>query len=91
VLSRLTARFTHSIDLQASNFRGLTRDAYVAGCRVERVFPFGPAPGCGLMATLVSHGDRCCIGLNIDTAAVDDPRAMADCIDAGFAEVLALA
>jgi WS/DGAT/MGAT family acyltransferase len=91
VLSRLTARFTHSIDLQASNFRGLDRIAYVAGCRVERMFPFGPSPGCGLMATLVSHGDRCCIGLNIDTAAVDDPKAMARCIDAGFEEVLELA
>jgi diacylglycerol O-acyltransferase len=88
LLSRMTSRFTASIDLQASNFRGLDRDAYVAGCRVERMFPFGPSPGCGLMATLVSHGDRCCVGLNIDASAVEDPSAMARCIQAGFDEVL---
>lgn len=91
LLARLTASFTRSTDLQASNFRGLDREAYVAGARVERMFPFGPSPGCGLMATLVSHGGRCCIGLTIDTAAVTDPELMVRCLERGFAEVLSLA
>ena len=91
LLTRLTASFTRSIDLQASNFRGLDRKAYIAGARVLRMFAFGPAPGCGLMATLVSHEDRCCIGLTIDTAAIGDVDGLVAAMRRGFAEVLALA
>jgi WS/DGAT/MGAT family acyltransferase len=91
LLARLTASFTRSLDLQASNFRGLDREAYIAGARILRTFAFGPAPGCGLMATLVSHEGRCCIALTIDTAAFTDPDALIAAMDASFAEVLALA
>jgi diacylglycerol O-acyltransferase len=91
LLSRLTASFTRSIDLQASNFRGLDRRAYIAGVRVLRTFAFGPAPGCGAMATLVSHEGRCCIALTIDTAAVMDADGFVQAMHKGFAEVLELA
>jgi diacylglycerol O-acyltransferase len=91
LLSRLTASFTRSIDLQASNFRGLDRKAYIAGARVLRMFAFGPAPGCGAMATLVSHEGRCCIALTIDTAAVADSDGFVKAMHEGFAEVLELA
>ena len=91
LLSRLTGSFTRSIDLQASNFRGLDREAYLAGARVLRTFAFGPAPGCGAMATLVSHEGRCCIGLTIDTAAVTDGDGFVDAMHKGFDEVLELA
>jgi hypothetical protein len=90
LLARLTAAFTRSIDLQASNFRGLDREAYIAGSRILRTFAFGPAPGCGLMATLVSHEGHCCIGLTIDTEAFTDPDALVDAMRRGFAEVLTL-
>lgn len=90
VLTRLTASFTCSIDLQASNFRGLSRPSYIAGARVLRIFPFGPAPGCGLMATLASHEDRCCIGLTIDTEAFTDPDGLIVAMGDAFDEVVAL-
>jgi WS/DGAT/MGAT family acyltransferase len=89
-LTRLTASFTRSIDLQASNFPGLGRPAYIAGARITRTYPFGPAPGCAVMATLVSHGDTCCIGLTIDHSAVPDPDALVRCFEEGIDEVLAL-
>jgi WS/DGAT/MGAT family acyltransferase len=91
VLARLTASFTRSIDLQASNFRGLDREAYMAGARVLRMYPFGPVPGCGAMATLVSHEETCCIGLTIDTEAVTDAEAFDRCMRESLAEVVALA
>jgi WS/DGAT/MGAT family acyltransferase len=91
LLGRLTASFTSSIDFQASNFRGLDRESYIAGARVERMFAFGPAPGCGAMATLVSHNDRCCIALTIDTEAYTDPDALLTAFERGFDEVLAVA
>jgi WS/DGAT/MGAT family acyltransferase len=91
VLTRLMTGYTRSLDLQASNFRGLNRAAYIAGARVERMCVFGPAPGCGLMATLVTHEGTCTIGLTIDLDAVTDPDGMVACLRDGLAEVLALA
>lgn len=91
VLTRLTASFTRSLDLQASNFRGLDRPAYIAGVRILRMYPFGPVPGCGVMATLISHEGQCCIGVTIDTAAVTAPEALEAALTQAFDEIRALA
>jgi hypothetical protein len=39
---------------------------------------------------MVSHNGICCIGVNVDPAAVTDIPAFAKCLRAGFDEVLAL-
>jgi diacylglycerol O-acyltransferase / wax synthase len=62
----------------------------MAGARIERLFPFGPLPGCAVMATLVSHDGTCCIGINCDPAAVTDPALFFDCLQGGLDEVLEL-
>lgn len=90
-LTRMTASATSGSDLQASNVRGLSREAYLAGAHVERMYPFGPVPGCPMMAVLISHEQTCCIALTIDLAAVPDPDVLARCMREGFAEVVALA
>ncbi len=78
-------------DLQASNVPGIPHDAYLAGAKVERMYPFGPLPGCAVMAGLVTHGPIACLGINYDAAAIRDPELFAESIIDGFAEVLALA
>ncbi|WP_305094546.1 wax ester/triacylglycerol synthase domain-containing protein [Prescottella sp. R16] len=78
------------LDLQASNVAGVPVPVYLAGARIERVFPFAPAPGCAVMATMVSHVGTCCIGVNLDTAAVTEPALFVRCLQAGLDEVLAL-
>ena len=64
--------FAANTDLSASNVPGLTEDAYMAGARIERIFPFGPLPGVAFMAAMVTHVCTCCIGLNIDGSGVKD-------------------
>lgn len=78
-------------DLSASNVPGVPHAVYMAGARVERVFPFGPLPGVAVMAALVSHGDTCCIGLNVDGSAVADIDVFVECMRAGLDEVTAVA
>lgn len=78
------------LDLQASNVAGVPVPIYLAGARIERMFPFGPAPGCAVMATMVSHVGICCIGVNIDTAAVTEPALFMRCLQEGLDEVVAL-
>ena len=91
IVTRMTERVTRSIDLQASNFPGLTRPAYLAGAQVTRMYPFGPAPGSAAMVTMLSHNGMCCIGITADAAAIPDVGRFAECVRAGFDEVLALA
>jgi diacylglycerol O-acyltransferase / wax synthase len=89
LITRTTSSLTSALDVQASNFRGLDREAFVAGAEVQGVFVMGPVPGCAIMSTLVSNRGACCVGIAVDTAAVTDVPALRDCLQEGFDEVLA--
>jgi WS/DGAT/MGAT family acyltransferase len=91
LVARWYAGQTASLDLQASNVAGLPWEAYIAGAKIERMLPFGPVPGCAVMATLLSYAGTCCIGINSDAAAVTDPDLLVRCLQEGLDEVLALA
>jgi WS/DGAT/MGAT family acyltransferase len=80
-----------SHDIQISHVVAPGRDAYVSGARVERTFCFGPAPGCAVMALLLSRRRLGALALTLDTAAVRDPEAFVRCVEDGFAEVAKIA
>jgi diacylglycerol O-acyltransferase / wax synthase len=90
VVARWYAGQTANLDLQASNVAGLPWEAYIAGAKIERMLPFGPVPGCALMVTLLSYAGTCCIGVNMDAAAVTEPDLLMSCFRQGLDEVLAL-
>ncbi|MGB4808816.1 MAG: WS/DGAT domain-containing protein, partial [Candidatus Phosphoribacter baldrii] len=77
-------------DLSASNMPGLPYEVFMAGARVERVFPFGPLPGVAVMAAMVSHVGTCCIGLTIDGTGVADVDVLMQCMEDGLDEVLGI-
>ncbi|MGH3648668.1 MAG: WS/DGAT domain-containing protein, partial [Micromonosporaceae bacterium] len=78
-------------DLSASNLPGVPYPVYMAGARVERVFPFGPLPGVAIMSGMMSHSGTCCFGINADADAVPDHDLLMGCLREGLDEVLALA
>ena len=90
LIAQLAGNTTKGTDLQASNVPGIREDVYLAGAKIERSYPFGPLPGCAAMIALVSHGQYCCIGANIDAAAFTDVDGFGRCLEQGFNEVLAL-
>jgi hypothetical protein len=90
VLTAITLRSSSALDLQASNFPGLARPAYLAGARMERMYPFGPVPGSAMMSTLVTHEGVCCIGVTTDNDAVPDPDLLNACMQEALDEVLGL-
>jgi len=90
LLTRWYTAQTGGLDLQASNVPGIPYPVYIAGARIDRMYPFGPLPGCAVMTALVSHVDTCCIGVNCDAAAVTDVDRFMDCLAGGLAEVLSL-
>ncbi|MVU78331.1 DUF1298 domain-containing protein [Nocardia sp. ET3-3] len=85
----LTPMFKH-VDFIASDVPGSPVELYIAGAKVERIYPFGPTTGTALNITLISHVGTCYIGINSDTAAVPDPAQLTDCLAAGFHAVAAL-
>ena len=90
LLGSLAGSLTKANDLQASNVPGFREELFIAGARIDRLYGFGPLPGCATMITLVTHGDTCCIAANVDRAAITDTELFGQCLEEGFAEVLAL-
>jgi diacylglycerol O-acyltransferase / wax synthase len=90
LVARWYAGQTAKIDLQASNVAGLPWDAYIAGAKIERMLPFGPVPGCAVMATLLSYAGTCSIGISCDAASITDPDLFMRCLQRGLDEVLAI-
>ncbi|MCB0982298.1 MAG: DUF1298 domain-containing protein [Acidimicrobiaceae bacterium] len=79
------------VDFLASNVPGVPMPMWLEGVPVRRFFPFGPTAGSALNVTLMSYDGTCCMGVNMDAAAVGDPDVLIECLRAGFAEVCALA
>ena len=63
-------------DLVTSNVPGAPFPLYLGGAEIERIYAFGPLSGTSTNITLLSHSGTCCIGVNVDTAAVPDPDAL---------------
>ncbi len=79
-----------AIDFVATNVPGLTNRVYLAGAEVTHEYAFAPSSGSAFSVALLSHNDQCCIGINIDTAAVSDADELVACLRNGFADVLAV-
>jgi HAD superfamily hydrolase (TIGR01490 family) len=90
VIGAFSGWLTSANDVQVSNVPGGTSPLYIAGSRITRMYPFGPLPGCGAMITLLSHEDHCCIGVNLDAAAITDPAGLVADLQAGLDEIVAL-
>ncbi|WP_330181022.1 WS/DGAT domain-containing protein [Nocardia sp. NBC_01503] len=83
----IAGMFKH-VDFIASDVPGSPVPLYVAGAEIERIYAFGPTTGTAFNATLVTHAGTCCVGMNMDTAAIPDPDLLVDCVTAGFRTVL---
>ena len=90
VMAAVAGGVTKGNDLQASNVPGIREEVFLAGAKVERMFPYAPRPGCAAMITMLTHGDTCCLGANIDPAAITDRELFGRCLVEGFVEVLSL-
>jgi diacylglycerol O-acyltransferase / wax synthase len=94
-LNLLPAGFLGSIlkhvDFVASDVPGFPFPVYLAGALLERYVAFGPTIGAAVNETLLSYNGRCCVGVTLDTAAVEDSDLFVESLREGFEEVLALA
>jgi WS/DGAT/MGAT family acyltransferase len=87
----LFAAMQKSTDFTTSNVPGPRRPVWMSGAKVEGFMPFGPLAGASVNVTAFSYAGTLHVGINMDSAAVTDPKLLVECVKAGFEEVLALA
>ncbi|MDP3972483.1 MAG: wax ester/triacylglycerol synthase family O-acyltransferase [Candidatus Nanopelagicales bacterium] len=75
-------------DVTASNVPGAPIPIYLAGARVESMYPLPPTIGAAVFVALLSYDGAAEIGLAIDDAAVPDPDVMKRCMKYGFERVI---
>jgi len=61
----------------------------MSGARIESFMPFGPMAGASINVTAFSYDGVMHVGINMDPAAVSQPKLLVECLEGGFAEVLA--
>lgn len=88
LLGKMMSGVPAAQDVQATNVPGRRHPVYIAGARVTHFFGFGPLPGCAAMFAMLSHDQRCCIGINTDAAAVREPDRLVECMRLSFDEIL---
>jgi len=79
------------VDFLASDVPGVPVPVFLGGAPVRAQYAFGPTIGASVNVTLLTYVDTCCLGINVDTAAIPDYDVFHDAIVAGFDELLALA
>jgi hypothetical protein len=89
LLVRLARQQVETVDFACSNVRGAPFDLYVAGALVLANHPMGPTAGTACNVTLLSYRGSMDIGVNSDTAAVDDTELLTSCIETSMNEVVA--
>ena len=88
LIARLARSQVETVDFACSNVRGAPFDLYVAGARVDANHAMGPTAGTACNVTLLSYSGSMDIGINSDTAAIDDPEALRDCVAGGLTETI---
>jgi hypothetical protein len=89
VLARLARAQVETVDFACSNVKGAPFDLFVAGAKVLANHPMGPTAGTSFNATLLSYLGSLDIGINSDTAAVDDAPLLRNAIEESLREVAA--
>jgi hypothetical protein len=79
-----------TVDFATSNVRAADFPCFIAGAQIVANYPVGPLAGVAFNLTLLSYCGSLDMGLNIDTAAVDDPALLKACIEDAFVELAQL-
>lgn len=91
VVTRVARQQVMTVDFTTSNVRAAPFDLYMAGALAESNYPAGPVAGTAWNLTTMSYRGVLNFGLHVDTAAVEDPAALADAIRESFDELVEVA
>ena len=91
LLTRMARQQSQTVDFATSNVRGAPMPLFVAGAQLLHNIPVGPLSGVAFNLTLVSYHGNLDMGLNTDSAAIDDPALLKRCLDDAISRFTKLA
>jgi len=84
LITRLARQQGQTVDFATSNVKGSPVPMYVAGAQLTEIYPIGPLGGVAFNLTLMSYLGSLDMALNVDTAAVEDPKLLRSCLKRSF-------
>ena len=84
LVSRLARQQSQTIDFATSNVRAANFPCYIGGAQVLENHPVGPLGGVAFNVTLMSYCGSLDLGLNTDSASVEQPELLAKLLSAAF-------
>ena len=91
LITRLARQQSQTIDFATSNVKGAPIEVYLAGAQLVEVYPIGPLAGVAFNLTLMSYLGSLDMALNIDTAAVTEPKLLRTSLEDAFEQFVAIA
>ncbi|NNE75090.1 MAG: DUF1298 domain-containing protein [Acidimicrobiales bacterium] len=88
VVTRTARGQAAKLDFVTSNLRGASFPLYIAGAKTLWSAPMGPLAGTPVNVTALSYNGMLDMGLFIDPAAIDDPVAYRDYVQAAFEDLI---
>ncbi len=88
VLTQVFSGMLTCLDFAATNVPGAPVPLYIAGSRVDGMEAFAPPSGSAVNFALLSYQDMATVALNIDPAAIPDPKVLLECTRQGFDAVI---
>lgn len=86
--SEIVAAAAQSSDVTASNVPGVPVPVWLAGAKVERMYPLVATIGAAVNVTMLTYNGTASIGVSADDAAVSDPDLLVEALRQGFAHVV---
>jgi len=84
----LVSAAAQTSDLTASNVPGVPIPVWLAGARVERMYPLVGTIGAAINVTMLTYCDTASVGVSSDDAAVSDRAQLIESLQHGFKEVI---
>ena len=84
----LVSAAAQTSDLTASNVPGVPVPVWLAGARVERMYPLVGTVGAAINVTMLTYNGVAGVGVSSDDAAVSDRDVLLDCLRDGFIDVV---
>jgi WS/DGAT/MGAT family acyltransferase len=84
----LVSAAAQTSDLTASNVPGVPVPVWLAGAKVERMYPLVGTIGAAINVTMLTYSGTASVGVSSDDAAVGDRAELLASLRVGFAEVI---
>lgn len=81
LLTRMARQQSQTVDFATSNVRGAPMPLFVAGAKLLHNIAVGPLSGVAFNLTLLSYNGNLDMGLNTDSAAINNPALLTRCLD----------